>query len=171
MWQSVGISFNEAVIALLDHPHAVHKLHQFTTILVSVTTGLLFLVAITPLSTAWFGMFAALSPKLISLARQALLLGLLLPGLRILHSWYQGAMTYDGQTRGITEAVFVALISTAFILWMGVFFGQMAGIYIAIIATTAGFLTQAGWLWLRGRPALNKIRLRDGHPRPATITD
>jgi hypothetical protein len=67
--------------------------------------------------------------------------------------------------------VLVALISTAIILWMGVFSDQLVGIYVAIIATTAGFLTQAGWLWFRGQPALNKIRLRDIHERPATIAD
>lgn len=157
MWQSAGISYNEAVIALLDQPHAVPGLRRFTTLLVIITTALLLVMTITPLAALWFKYVAGLSPALVELAQKALWLGLLLPGLRVLQSWYQGAITYSRHTRGITEAVVIFLLISSAVLWGGVWWGQMAGLYVGLIALTAGLVAQALWLAYRARPVLQAV--------------
>lgn len=164
VWQSTGISYNEAVIALLDAPRAVASLRRFTAIIVIVVTLGLLLMLVTPLARLWFTYVAALSPALIPLAQGGLWLGLLLPGLRILQSWYQGAITYNRDTRGITEAVILFLIASGAILWGGVIWGQTTGIYIGMIGFVAGVLVQTLWLWYRGRLVLQAIQTRDAKP-------
>lgn len=154
MWQSVGIAYNEAVIALLDKPNAVRSLRRFTLILVVSTTVLLSGMLVTPLAAFWFRRVAALPPALVELAEQAMWLGLLLPGLRVLQSWYQGAITYSRHTRGITEAVFISMLTSATLLVAGVSWGQVPGLYVGLLAVAVGFLAQTVWLWRRGRQVM-----------------
>ncbi len=161
MWQSVGIAYNEAVIALLDEPQAVRRLRRFTTTLAGVATGLLFIVAATPLAMLWFSRVAGLPPALLTLAQQALWLGLLLPGLRVLQSWYQGALTYSHRTRGITEAFALSLCISVAMLWAGVVWGAIPGVFVGLAAMVIGALTQTLWLWHRARPVLDAVQARD----------
>ena len=161
VWQSIGISYNEVVITLLDVPRAVDSLRRFTTILATVITLLLLLVLGTPLARLWLIHVAALSPKLIPLAEGGLWLGLLLPALRILQSWYQGAITYDRKTRSITESVGLFLIVSGVILGSGVIWGRATGLYVGIVGFMVGLIIQVLWLWHRSRPVLQAIQIRD----------
>lgn len=164
MWQSVGLAYNEAVIALLDQPHAVRRLRQFARRLIIIATLLLLVMTATPLATLWFKWVAGLGPNLVTLAERALWLGLLLPGLRVLQSWYQGSITYSRHTRGITESVVILLVVSSAILWGGVVWGQMTGLFVGLTAMVAGFASQAIWLWLRARPILQAVQARDAAP-------
>ncbi len=166
LWQSSGIAYNEAVIALLDESHAVQGLRRFTAMLVALMTLLLFLMLLTPLASLWFGQVAALTPSLVALAQQGLWLGLLLPGLRILQSWYQGAITYSRHTRGVTESVAVFLLVCGAILGVGVAWGQLPGLYVGLAAVTAGLLLQTGWLWWRSRQVMQAVQARDARSSP-----
>jgi len=161
MWQSVGMAYNEAVIALLDKPYAVHGLRRFTNLLVTLVTVLLLIMTVTPLATFWFTRVAALTSSLVTLAQRGLWLALLLPGLRVLQSWYQGAITYSRRTRGITESVVVFLLTSGVILWAGVAWGQATGIYVGLVAFVTGFLMQTGWLWQCSRLAMQVVQARD----------
>jgi hypothetical protein len=161
VWQSMGLAYNEAVIALLDRPRAVRSLRRFTGLLTVTITILLLVVAITPLTGIWFGRLAGLTPALVDLARPGMWLGLLLPGLKVLQSWYQGAITYGRQTRGITEAFAVSLLISGIILWWGVNWGGVTGLYVGLGAVLAGYLIQTAWLWQRARPILQALQLRD----------
>jgi Na+-driven multidrug efflux pump len=161
MWQSVGIGYNEAVIALLDEPRSLVRLRRFTILLTTVMTLLLLAVTATPLSAFWFGRVAALPPALVELARQALWLGLLLPGLRIWQSWYQGALTYARRTRSITESMVVLLLITGTILGVGIYSGKFAGVYVGQVAFASGMAAQVLWLAWRSRPVMQKLAERE----------
>jgi hypothetical protein len=161
IWQSVGLSYNEAVIALLDEQQAVPVLRRFTLVLVLVTVSLLFVMAATPLSTFWFSRIAGLNAVLVVLAQQALWLGLPLPATRILQSWFQGAITYSRQTQGITEAVVIFLVVSSALLWAGTAWNQMAGVYVGLSATVTASVMQTLWLWFRAKPAFQSVLARD----------
>jgi hypothetical protein len=151
MVRSLGIAFNEVVVALLDEPGARHMLQLFTRILVVGTTAILLLVAATPLSTIWFGTVSALPPDLVALAVAATWLALPMPGLSSLQSWFQGRLLHSRMTRGITESVVVFLVVSVAILVGGVVRGQMIGLYVGMAALVASTATQTVWLWLRAR--------------------
>jgi hypothetical protein len=154
MFRSLGISYNEVVVALLDEPRAYNSLRRFTAILSTATTAALLLISATPLSKFWFESVSALSPALAELARSGLWLALPLPALSVLQSWYQGAILHGRRTRGITEAVVIYLCTSAAILISGVLWGQTTGLYIGIAAMSLSVFTQTAWLWRRARPVL-----------------
>ena len=161
MLRSMGVAFNEVVVALLDEPLSAKPLHRFTMLLTFGTTGMLLVIAATPLSRLWLENFSGLSPELATLARDGLWFGLLLPGLNSLQSWYQGALLNSGKTRGISEAVAVFLLSTGVVLLGGVAWGRATGLYVGLGAFSFGMLTQTIWLWVRGRPVLRALYERD----------
>ena len=161
LFRSLGVAFNEVVIALLDEPQSAPALRRFTTLLALVQTILLALMAATPLSTLWFGSVSALSPNLTALARTGLWIALPIPALNLLQSWYQGTIVHSRHTRGITEAVVVYLLTSGSVLWVGVIWGQIAGLYVGLGAFAVSMLTQTAWLWWRSRPAMRAVQARD----------
>lgn len=161
MLRSMGVAFNEVVVALLDEPLSTKSLRRFTMLLSIGTTGALLLIAVTPLSRFWLQNFSGLSPELAALARSGLWFGLLLPGLNSLQSWYQGALLNSGKTRGISEAVAIFLSVTGLTLLGGVIWGQTIGLYVSLGAFSFGMLVQTIWLWVRGRPVLRALYERD----------
>ncbi|MGB7876434.1 MAG: hypothetical protein WBL25_18785 [Anaerolineales bacterium] len=164
MLRSMGVAFNEVVVALLDEPLSTKPLRRFTTLLSIGTTGALVLIVATPLSRFWLENFSGLSPELASLARNGLWFGLLLPGLNSLQSWYQGALLNSGKTRGISEAVAIFLFGTALTLVGGVIWGKMIGLYVGLGAFSFGMLIQTIWLWVRSRPVLHALYQRESLP-------
>jgi hypothetical protein len=104
---------------------------------------------------------SALSSQLVALACTGLWVVLPLPGLNALQSWYQGAIVHSHRTRGITEAVVFFLLTSSAILWAGVGWGQMTGLYVGLVAFGAGMLVQTAWLWRRSRPAMRTVQVRD----------
>ena len=166
MLRSLGIAYNEVVIALLDDYGSSIALKRFALWLAAGTTLALLLVAVTPLSNLWFSSISALSPELASMARLALWVALPLPALNVLQSWYQGAILYGRRTRAITESVIIYLITSAVVLAIGVSRSSVAGLYFGIAALSLSVFTQTAWLWWRSRPVLQRVSLRDHTPAP-----
>lgn len=149
--RSVGIAYNEVVVALLGEPKAEESLRRFAQILAFVLTTILLLVAATPLAGIWFRGLSGLAPSLAKLAQTSLWFALLLPAFSVWQSWYQGSLVYFRKTRGVTEAMALSLIVSGAVLWAGVVWGQMTGLYIAQAAFTLGGLAQMLWLAYRNR--------------------
>ncbi len=164
MVRSMGIAYNEVVVALMDEKGSSPHLRRFTLGLVLITSAFLLLFAASPLSRLWFQKVVALSPDLAGLARNGLWLVLPLPALNALQSWYTGAIMYGRKTRGITEAVVVFLVSSALCLGAGVAWGGSAGVYIALGGLTISSAAQTIWLWKRSRPVMRQVSVRDRQP-------
>ena len=161
MLRSMGVAFNEVVVALLDEHLSLKPLRRFMIILSLSTTAAILFIAATPLSRIWLQNISALPENLFILARNGLWIGFLLPGLNALQSWYQGILLNSGKTRGISEAVALFLIMTGAVLWGGVKSGETIGLYVALMAFSAGMLIQTFWLWYRSRPPLQALCERD----------
>jgi O-antigen/teichoic acid export membrane protein len=138
---------------MLDEPDASRHLRRFTVWLVVLTTAIMVLITITPLSTLWFDKISALKPNLASLAKSGLWIALFLPGISVLQSWFQGSILHSKHTRGLTESVVVYLLTDGVILAAGVAWGKTTGFYVGWSAFTIATLAQTAWLWLRSRPA------------------
>ncbi|HKI54236.1 MAG TPA: hypothetical protein VJ987_08935, partial [Anaerolineales bacterium] len=163
MLRSMGVAFNEVVVALLDESLSTKPLRHFTMLLSVGTTGTLILIAATPLSRLWLENFSGLSPTLAALARTGLWFGLLLPGLNSLQSWYQGTLLNSGKTRGISEAVAIFLFGAGLVLIAGIIWGKMVGLYVGLGAFSFGMFVQTLWLWVRSRPVLRALSEHDQH--------
>lgn len=149
--RSVGIAYNEAVVALLDERGAFLALRRVAAGMAATTSTLMLLMAATPFSAFWFSTVSALSPPLAALARQAFWLALPLPGLSVLQSWYQGRIVHSRHTRGITEAMAVYLLSSSAVMVAGTVWWSGTGLYVGMVGYTAGSILQTAWLWYRSR--------------------
>jgi Na+-driven multidrug efflux pump len=134
-------------------------------------TAVIVLVAVTPLSTLWLDDVMALPPHLLTLAQPALTLALLLPGLAVLQSWYQGAIVNSRRTRGVTESVFLYIVIISLIMGTGVLVQGPAGLHVTIIALEIAGVAQVIWLWRRSRSAIHALTAADatehlGAPSP-----
>ncbi len=155
--RSGGVAYNEVVVALLDEGRALAGLRRFSYLLAGLTTGFLVAFAATPLAEFWFGTVSGLRPGLTTVAVSSLWVALPLPGLTAFQSWYQGILVNWKRTRAITEAVLLFLITAGSLLWLGVVWGRVPGLYVVWTGFSLGALAQVGWLWFRSRPALRQF--------------
>jgi hypothetical protein len=160
MLRSLGYAYNEVVVTMLDKPCAVPSLRRFAALLAALTWILLLIVAATPLAGFWFQRVSALAPPLATLAHHGLWIALPIPGLTVLQNWYQGNLVHSRRTRAIAEAMVVFLLTSSAVLWAGVAWGQVTGLYIGLIAFGTSTLTQTAWLWQRSRPAVRAVQAR-----------
>jgi hypothetical protein len=161
MLRSLGIAYNEVVVALLDEPRSARSLFRFALLLAAATTGLQLAIVATPLAGVWFRQISGLTPALATLAVAGTWIALPMPILSVFQSWFQGAMLHDRRTRGITEAVIIFLVSCSAMLWAGVAWGRTTGLYVGLGAFVLATLAQTGWLWLRSQPAVRLVRERE----------
>ncbi len=105
MLRTMGMAYNEVVVALLDIKGSFFTLRRYTTLLVVVSGTLHLLIAVTPLAKVWFSGVSALSDPLLSLALLGFWLALPIAPLTVFQSWYQGAIVVGKKTRGIPEAM------------------------------------------------------------------
>ncbi|NIS82880.1 MAG: hypothetical protein GTO14_22375 [Anaerolineales bacterium] len=163
--RSPGVAFNEVVVAMLDEPDAVRPLKRFSSLLMACATGLLILVAASPLAKLWFEDLSSLEPTLAALAGQSLWFAFPLPALSVLQSWYQGVILNSRRTRAVTEAVAISLIVISFCLVLGVIWGQSVGLYVGWLSFSLGTSAQVAWLWWRSRGVLGSGDLQDALAR------
>ena len=161
MFRSMGMAYNEVVVALLDEPRSTESLRRFTGLLFGAATILLLIITATPLAEVWFREIQGISPALTSLGLLGLWIALPMPGLNVLLSWFQGAILHGRRTRGISEAVAVFLVTASLILWAGVVWGGTSGLYIGLAAFDGAMVAQTLWLRHRSQPALQAAVERD----------
>lgn len=161
VFRSLGMAYNEVVVALLDEPNSLPGLRRFTYILASSTSLLLLIVAGTPLSMVWFSQISSLKLSLARMGQLGLWIALPLPALSFLQSWYQGAIVNGRKTRGITEAVTIYLVAMAVTFIVGVRRGDITGLYVGLAAMVIGMTVQTIWLWYRSKPVIDSINTRD----------
>jgi hypothetical protein len=169
--RSFGMAYSEVVIALLDEPRSSRRLWRFAIILTVVVSVLLLIVAATPLSMIWFERVTALPAELAVFSRQALWVALLMPGINVLQSWYQGLLVHSRRTRGVTEAVVIYLVVSSALLLGGVLWDGIAGLYVALAAISIGRLIQTIWLWYRSRAAMESVERREADPAVLQAAD
>ncbi len=162
--RSVAFALNEVTVSMLDRPGAGAALRAFTRRLALALSGVLVLFAATPIGALWFGRVSALPPALADLARHGLWLALAVPALTAFQSFYQGVIVHSHETRGVTEAVVVMLLTNALVLFAGIAYGRLPALDVGLIAFTTGALAQYLWLRARAKPALAELRERSLRP-------
>ncbi len=162
--RSVGVAYNEVVVALLDEKGSFFTLRRFAYYLAGALTIIIVTITLTPLSTFWFELITGLTPALSQMAKNSLWFILLLPAMSVFQSWFQGSILTSRKTRGITESVVLYLIVISAVLFGGVLWGRTTGLYVAALAFVLANLSQTAWMLLRSREIRDIVRERDLHP-------
>lgn len=182
IFRSLGMAYNEVVVARLEQPGAYRNLRRFTILLAAAVTGTLGLIGATPLAGVWFAGISGLPPELASLGRSALWASLPLPALTVLQSWFQGALVHARRTRPVTEAIALNLAAVAamFTITVAQFAesgerpfdfgpwtlrsGAVSGLSIVWAGFAVGNGVQTAWLWWRSRGVMAEARGREEGP-------
>jgi hypothetical protein len=163
MLRSLGMAFNEVVVALMDQEGASAYLRKFSTYLFTVVSISHLLIAATPLAFLWFKYVSGLSPSLVHLAQIGFWFALPMPGLNVLQSWYQGAILFGKNTRAIPESMAIFLVTVLVVLGGGVLCGKFIGLYVGLLGFSIANFTQTVWLWIRSRQVMGLVNKRDHH--------
>jgi Na+-driven multidrug efflux pump len=137
IFRSLGLSYQEVVIALSGHNGANYKiLKKFAVILSSILVGTLLIIAFSPLADIWFNKVSGLSIALTQFARVPLMIMSIFPMLTVLISFQRALLVDAKNTKPITLATVIEFSAIILVLFIGVKLLSAVG----IIAATAAFV-------------------------------
>ena len=141
IFRSVGLSYVEVTISLLGKRFEhFPELRRFALILGVSATGLLTLIAATPLSELWFETVSGLAPRLAGFAILPTLILALIPGLSVLLGFQRAILISSGHNAPITWATVIEVVLIVSLLWLLIQRMDMIGVTGAAIALTVGRL-------------------------------
>ena len=150
LFRTVGLSFQEAAIALLgpacEHVRAIGRFAAGLAVATSLALGL---VAFTPLAWVWFGTISGLPPHLVEMAIVPTRVLVILPGLSVILSLQRAILVQARRTRPITLATAIEVVTIAALFPILAWGLGMAGVTAAMTAFLGG--RAAGVAYLGGR--------------------
>jgi hypothetical protein len=161
LFRSFGVAFNEVVVALLDRKGMGSNLRFFAVMQILIMTIVLGAISFTPAAKFLFVDLSALPIQYADIAINAFSFSLIIPCLATLQSWFQGAILFGKQTRGIPEANFFSIGSAILVFVAAYFLVDQVGLYIGMVAYLVMNIVSTIWLGVRSRPVLAMVKLRD----------
>lgn len=139
IFRSIGLSFQEVVIALMGEDKSGYKpLKKFAAILASGVFICLAVIAFTPLSDFWFSTVSGLSNELTAFAKVPLMIIILMPVLTVLINFQRGTLVSSKITKPITYATSMEVAGILFALFIAISFFDAVGAVAAMAAYTFG---------------------------------
>lgn len=137
IFRSLGLSYQEVVIALLGENGINYKiLRKFAVILSAILVGTLIIVAFSPLADIWFNKVSGLSEELTHFARTPLMIMSIFPVLTVLISFQRALLVDAKRTKPITFATITEFTGIIVVLLISVKLLDVVG----VIAATAAFV-------------------------------
>lgn len=156
--RSFALSYQEAVVALLEEPASFERLRRFTISLAVTLSGAFALVALTPASRLWYENISGLPSRLVTYAIVPTIIAAALPGLTTLISWQRGLLVHVKRTRTITQATILNVVVLVTVMLGAVALLPLAGATMGAIALTASVAAEWLFLWWRSRPAAGHVQ-------------
>ncbi|MCK5878772.1 MAG: hypothetical protein KAH24_03270 [Holophagae bacterium] len=147
VFRSMGLSFQEVVIALMgENREGYAPLKHFTILLATSTALLLGIIAFTPAAHIWFGQISGLSEQLADFAILPTRILVLMPALSVLISWQRANLVHVRQTAPITWATVIEISVIVLTLFISIRYLNVAGAVAAAAAFLIGRLAGNAWL-------------------------
>ncbi len=156
--RSIGFSYQEAVVALLQDGESFQQLRRFTVGLTLALTGIFAAIAVTPAAHLWFQTVSGLPSELVKLAIVPAAILSIVPGLSALVSWQRGLLVHFNSTATITRSVVINVTVLAGVMLGAGSLLPWPGATTAAVALTASVATEWLYLWWRSRPYADQIR-------------
>jgi len=157
IFRSAGLSYQEVGIALVGEKGQGFKpLRIFARNLSIVSTGLLMIIAFTPLAKIWFADVSGLSEELTEFAILPLIIISIMPALSVFLSFQRSLLVAFKNTGPITPATATEVISILIVLYILISGFSFTGIVAAMTAFILGRIGSISYLF----PAYLKIKER-----------
>lgn len=139
IFNTAGLTFQEVAIPLMDRGRRAHAaLRRFATAMALGASGILMLLAFTPLSRLWFQGVAGLTPQLASFAILSVAILCLQPALTVLLSYQRATLVVARTTRPITWATALEVGGIVLVLLTLTRLGGWVGATAAACALVTG---------------------------------
>jgi O-antigen/teichoic acid export membrane protein len=152
------MSFQEVGIALLgERGEHYRELRNFVLALAAFSSAALAIVAYSPLVTVWYRDVAGLPPELIELALTPTRMMVILPAITVLISFQRALLINARNTSPLGGATLTEIAGIATVLFVGIWWYNMIGVYVAALALVVGrllgniYLVPAVWRLLKER--------------------
>lgn len=165
--RSIALSFQEAVVALLDDRQSFQTLRRFAVWLAVILGSAFAVAAVTPIARFWYADVSGLSSRLVGFSLLPTMIIALVPGVAALISWQRGLLIHVKRTQPITESVavnVVVLLTVMVVLMQTV---ALPGATLAAIALSASVFAEWAYLWWRSRPEAERVQT----PAPVVAGD
>lgn len=141
IFRSIGLSYQEVNIALIGEKNQNYKmLRNFAAILGFCVLLGLSVFAFSPLAKVWFRNVSALTEELTRLSYLPLKISVFLPVLTIWLSFQRGLLVHARNTKPITVATAIELVTITIVLYVAVFHIRVPGVIAAACAYLIGKL-------------------------------
>ena len=148
--RSPVLALPEVIIALIDEQNSLSPLRHFSLRVGLASVAALALLSFTPLAHFYFQTLMGVTEDLTALAVAAGQVGLLLPLIVALHSWFRGRLMASRVTAPMTAAMGANLIIMAVVLAVGVAL-RAPGVPLAAFALVVATGAETLWLGLAAR--------------------
>jgi progressive ankylosis protein len=147
IFRALGLSFQEVVITLIgDDYTGLSELKRFALKLAGYTSGVLIIIAFTPLSEIWLRDISGLSEELTSFARLPLMIMSVFPAFTVLISFQRAVLVKANQTKQITYGTAVEFIGIFIVVAVCIKVFSLVGAVAATISFLTGRIAACGYL-------------------------
>ncbi len=139
LFRSIGLSYQEAAIALLDGTREnFRRVSTFAVIVGVVATAGLGLIAFTPLVHVWFRDVSGLGPELSEFAVLPLRIFSAIPILSLQLAYQRAILVFGRATRSVTLSTIIEVVTIVLVLYLTIHVLNWIGVIAAVVALLAG---------------------------------
>ncbi len=150
IFRSMGLSYQEVAIALMGkREENYHRLKRFSQMIAAGASGILLVIAFTPLLLVWLQDISGLKPELASFAYLPVQILILMPAMSVWLSWQRAILVNRRHTSPVTIATSIELIVVVLLMSVLVFYSAFTGVTAAAIALLAGRAGANGYLSMK----------------------
>jgi hypothetical protein len=139
LFRSIGLSYQEAGIALLDGTREnFRRVSTFAAVVGVAATAGLGLIAFTPLVHVWFRDVSGLSPELSDFAILPLRIFATIPFFSMQLAYQRAILVFGRATRSVTLSTMIEVATIVLVLYLTIHVLDWVGVVAAVVSLLAG---------------------------------
>jgi hypothetical protein len=156
LFRSVGLSYQEAAIALLDGTReSFRRISLFAVVVGVAVTGTLGLIAFTPLARVYFEDLSGLSPELAEFSLLPLQLFFTIPLFSMQLAYQRAILVFGRATRAVTLSTMIEVLTIIAILYLTIRVLDWVGVIAAVVALLGGRVVGNAYMFFACRAVLS----------------
>ena len=168
LFRSIGLSYQEAAIALLDGKREnFHRVSTFAAVVGVATTAGLGLIAFTPLSHVWFRDVSGLSAELAVFSILPLRVFCTIPFFSMQLAYQRAILVFGRATRSVTLSTMIEVATIVLVLYLTIHVLDWVGVVAAVVSLLAGRIVGNAYMMYACHLVLSATGMFGATPAPA----
>jgi O-antigen/teichoic acid export membrane protein len=168
LFRSIGLSYQEAAIALLDgNRQNFRRVSAFAAVIGVAATAGLGLIAFSPLALVWFRDVSGLSPELAEFSVLPLRIFFTIPFFSMQLAYQRAILVSGRATRSVTLSTMIEVATIVLVLYLTIHALDWVGVVAAVVALLAGRVVGNAYMMYACRLVLSSRGIFRGRATPA----